>query len=57
MCIHVVEIDRQMSAYARETGVLTLKENHHVLVNQFNGNFRSKTFGCKGIKYLFRDVK
>ena len=33
------------------------KENCHVLVKLFNGNFHSKTFGCSKIKYVFRDVK
>ena len=34
-----------------------IKENCHVLVNQFHGNFRSKTLGCGKIKSVFRDVK
>ena len=34
-----------------------IKENHHVLLNQFHGNFRSKTLGCRRIKFVFRDVK
>ena len=33
------------------------KENYHVLVNQFHGNFRSKTSSCVEIKYVFRDVR
>ena len=33
------------------------KENYHVLVNQFHGNFCSKTLCCRKIKYVFRDVK
>ena len=33
------------------------KENDHELVNQFHGNFRSKTLCCRKIKYVFRDVK
>ena len=37
--------------------VWKIKENCHVLVNQFHGNFRSKTLGCRGIKSVFRDVK
>ena len=36
---------------------LKIKENYHVLVNQFHGNVRSKTLGCKKIKCVFRDVK
>ena len=36
---------------------LQIKENHHILVNQFHGNFRSKTLSCRKIKYIFRDVK
>ena len=34
-----------------------IKENCHVLANQFFGNFRSKTLGCWKIKPVFRDVK
>ena len=34
-----------------------INENCHVLVNEFNGNFRSKTLGCRTIKSVFRDVK
>ena len=34
-----------------------ITENCHVLVNQFNGNFRSKTPSCRKIKYVSRDVK
>ena len=33
------------------------KENYYVLVNQFHGNFHSKTFSCRKIKCVFRDVK
>ena len=33
-----------------------IKENCHVLVNQFHGNFRSKTLGCRKVKSVFRDV-
>ena len=29
---------------------LNIKENYHVLVNKFHGNFRSKTFACRKIK-------
>ena len=36
---------------------LKIKENCHVLVNQFHGNFPSKTLGCRKINYVFRDVK
>ena len=36
---------------------LKIKENCHVLVIQFPGNFRLKTFGCRKIKSVFRDVK
>ena len=36
---------------------LKIKENYHVLVNQFHGNFRSKSLSCRKIKYVFRDVK
>ena len=36
---------------------LNIKENCHVLVNQFHGNFRSKTLGCRKIKYVFEVVK
>ena len=36
---------------------LKIKENYNVLVNQFHGNFRSKTLSCREIKYVFRDVK
>ena len=35
---------------------LEIEENHYVLVNQFHGNFRSKTPSCRKIKYVFRDV-
>ena len=34
-----------------------IKENCHVLVNQFHGNFNSKTLGCRKIKSVFRNVK
>ena len=34
-----------------------IKENYHVLVNQFHGNFNSKTLACRKIKSVFRDVK
>ena len=34
-----------------------MKKNLHVLVNQFHGNFTSKTLNCKKIKSVFRDVK
>ena len=37
--------------------VWKLKENCHALVNQFHGNFRSKTLCCRKIKSVFRDVK
>ena len=33
------------------------KENYHALVNQFHGNFHSKTLCCRKIKSVFRDVK
>ena len=33
------------------------KDNYLVLVNQFHGNFHSKTLGCRKIKCVFRDVK
>ena len=36
---------------------LKITENYHVLVNQFQGNSRSKTLSCRKIKYIFRDVK
>ena len=36
---------------------LKIKENYHLLINQFHGNFRSKTLSCRKIKYIFRDVK
>ena len=36
---------------------LKIKENYHVLVNQFHWNFRSKTLSCGKIKSVFRDVK
>ena len=35
---------------------LKIKENWRVLVNQFHGHFRSKTYCCKKIKCVFRDV-
>ena len=31
---------------------LNIKKNCHVLANQFHGNFRSKTLGCRKIKYV-----
>ena len=34
-----------------------IKENCHVLVNQFYGNFHSKNTSCRKIKSVFRDVK
>ena len=34
-----------------------IKKNYHVLANQFHGNFRSKTLGCRQIMFFFRDVK
>ena len=34
-----------------------IKENCHVLVNQFRGNFCSKTLSCRQINCVFRDVK
>ena len=34
-----------------------IEENCHVLVEEFHGNFHSKTLGCKKIKSVFRDVK
>ena len=33
-----------------------IKENCHVLANQFHGNFRSKTISCRKIKSVFRYV-
>ena len=36
---------------------LKIKDNYHVSVSQFHGNFRSKTLSCRKIKYVFRDVK
>ena len=36
---------------------LNIKENCHVLVNQFHGNFSSRTLCCRKIKYVFTDVK
>ena len=36
---------------------LKIKENYHVLVSQFKGNFRSKTLSFRKIKYVFRDVR
>ena len=38
-------------------GVGEIKENYHVLVNQFHGNFHSKTLGCRKIECVIRDVK
>ena len=34
-----------------------INEYCHVLINQFHGNFQSKTPSCRRIKYDFRDVK
>ena len=34
-----------------------IKENYLVLVNQFQGNFHSKTPSCRKIKSVFGDVK
>ena len=34
-----------------------IQENYHVFVNQFLGNFRSKTLCCGKITCVFRDVK
>ena len=36
---------------------LKIEENDHVLVNQFHGNFRSKTPEYRRITSVFRDVK
>ena len=36
---------------------LKIKENCHILVNQFHGNFRSKTLCLRKIRSVFRDVK
>ena len=39
---------------------LKIEENYYELVNmvnQFYGNFRSKTPSCRKIKYVCRDVK
>ena len=36
---------------------LKIKENCHILVNQFHGNIHSKTLGYRKIKSVFRDVK
>ena len=33
------------------------KENCHVFVNEFHGNFRCKKLGCRKIPSVFRDVK
>ena len=33
------------------------KENCHVFVNQFHGNFHSKSLSCREIKAVFRNVK
>ena len=40
-------------------GGLKIKENCHVLLKHFHGNFRSKTLWCGKIKsvFIFRDVK
>ena len=34
-----------------------IKENCHVLVNQFQGNCHHKTFSCREIKSAYSDVK
>ena len=34
-----------------------IKENCHVLINQFHENFRSETLDCRKIKAVFRDLK
>ena len=36
---------------------IKIKENYHVVLNKFHGNFRSKTLSFRKIKYVFRDVK
>ena len=36
---------------------LKIKENCHVLVNQFHGNFCFKTLVSRKIKSVFKDVK
>ena len=36
---------------------MKIKENSHVMVNQFQGNFYSITPSCRKIKSVFRDVK
>ena len=36
---------------------LKIKENYHVLVNQFHGNFRSKTLCWRKITFVSRDLK
>ena len=36
---------------------LKIKENCHVLVNQFHVNFHAKTPSCRKMKSVFRDVK
>ena len=36
---------------------LKIEENYHVLVNVFNGNFRSKTIDYRKIKSVFMYVK
>ena len=36
---------------------LKIKKNYHALVNQFHGNFRSESLGCRKIDYVFRNVK
>ena len=33
------------------------ERNWNVLANQYHGNFRSKTLGCRKIKFVFKDVK
>ena len=36
---------------------LKIKEHYYVLVNQFHGNFHSKTLGYKKIRSVFKDIK
>ena len=36
---------------------LKIKENYHLLENQFHWNFHSKSLCCRKIKSVFRDVK
>ena len=35
---------------------LKIEKNCHVLIDQFHGNFRSKTLGCRKIRYVFRNI-